>query len=72
MKMDKLQYFEKCVYDVKLESFDGIHMCKADTCIYKENYKTEENRCAKGGLISILEKDADDKSPYIGILGNSR
>mgnify|MGYP001180350816 CR=1 FL=1 len=61
----KKQYFEKCVYDVKFESFDEIHMCKTDKCIYKENYKTEDDMCMKGGLISILEKNADDKSPYV-------
>ncbi len=63
--MERKQYFERCVYDVKYESFDGIHACKTDKCIYKENYKTEDGRCMKGGLISILEKDATDKSPYV-------
>ncbi len=63
------QYFERCVYDVKYESFDGIHMCEAEKCIYKENYKTKDNFCMMGGLISILEKDANGKSPHVGIAG---
>ena len=61
----KKEYFERCVYDVKYESFDGIHACSADKCIYEENYKNKEGRCAKGGLIKILEKDSTDKSPYV-------